>query len=144
MDIFGLMLFSLYLLSTFLLLYFVVKFDKQRKQLYGICLQFEMDKHLVSQELEKVSKELSAKELAETDGFVKFISQSRDWAFEYIEEVQSALNEFDKEIAPIIKWNKTYGTSLDGGPYAEKIKEISLAYNKLKNLLPKDNQTPNN
>lgn len=144
MNIFNFLTFSFYLLSILTLSYLTIKSNIEKKKILSLYIQVELDKHFVYQKLEELSKELSAKELVETDGFVKFISQSRDWAFEYIEEVQSALNEFDKEIAPIIKWNKTYGTSFDGGPYAEKIEEISLAYDKLKNLLPKDNQTPNN
>jgi hypothetical protein len=29
--------------------------------------------------------------IEQTDGFVKFLSESRDWAFNYIEDVQSSI-----------------------------------------------------
>ena len=90
---------------------------------------------MLGQKIEELQKELSSKELSETDGFIKFISQSRDWAFEYIEEVQKALSEFDEEVSPKFKSAKDSNKLL---------KEISLAYDKLKTVLPKDNQTPNN
>ncbi len=41
-----------------------------------------------------LQKELDKRENAsieQTDGFVKFISESRDWAFKYIEDVQEAI-----------------------------------------------------
>ena len=125
-------------------LYYVVKFNKQRKQLYAICLQFEMDNYLISQKLGEVSNELSTRELSESEGFVKFISQSRDWAFEYIEEVQKALADFDEEVAPRLEWANTYGKVAGDTIHTETLTKISEAYDKLKSLLPKDNQTPNN
>ena len=107
-------------------------------------IQVELDKHIIYQKLEELSKELSTRELSETDGFVKFISQSRDWAFEYIEEVQKALVEFDKEVSPQLKWANTDGT-LDGETvHTNTIKIISEAYDKLKSVLPENTETPNN
>ena len=110
----------------------------------ALYIQSEMDKYLIVQKLEQVSKELSTRELSETDGFVKFISQSRDWAFEYIEEVQKALTEFDEEVAPRLEWANTFGRLAGETVHTDTIKTISEAYKKLKEVLPKDNQTPNN
>ena len=107
-------------------------------------IQAEMDKHLVIQKLDELHKELSARELFETDGFIKFISQSRDWAFEYIEEVQKVLAEFDEEIAPQLEWANTYGKTAGDTVHTETIAKISEAYNKLKSVLPKNTETPNN
>ena len=33
----------------------------------------------------------AADELEDNDGFIKFLSQSRDWAFDYIEKVQESI-----------------------------------------------------
>lgn len=41
----------------------------------------------LTNEIEKKDKEA----LTQTDGFVKFLSESRDWAFQYIEDVQVAI-----------------------------------------------------
>jgi hypothetical protein len=144
MNILDITLFSVYIVSILTLLYFFIKTNIQKRRLLALYVQVEMDKYLIVQKLEEVSKELSAKELAETDGFVKFISQSRDWAFEYIEEVQKALNEFDKEVSPKLEWANTFGKLAGETVHTETIKTISEAYDKLKTVLPKDNQTPNN
>ena len=144
MNILDITLFSVYIVSILTLLYFFIKTNIQKRRLLAVYIQVEMDKYLIAQKLEEVSKELSAKELAETDGFVKFISQSRDWAFEYIEEVQKALTEFDKEVSPKLEWANTFGKLAGETVHTDTIKTISEAYDKLKTVLPKDNQTPNN
>ena len=106
--------------------------------------QLSIDNILLLKKISDLFDEINSKELENTDGFLKFIEQSRDWAFQYIEEVQAALSEFDTEISSIVKWNQTYGTVTDGGAYSDKIKQISLAYDELKKLLPKNAETPNN
>ena len=110
----------------------------------GLYIQAEMDKYFLTQKLEQISNEISTLKLSETDGFVKFISQSRDWAFQYIEEVQSALKEFDKEVAPDFEWAKTYGMVLGEKTHTIVLKRISEAYDKLKLVLPENTETPNN
>jgi hypothetical protein len=102
------------------------------------------DNFLLRKEVEKLYQEAENKKLEETDGFVKFISQSRDWAFEYIEEVQKALAEFDKEIAPQLEWANTYGRLAGETVHTNTIKIVSEAYDKLKTVLPQNTETPNN
>jgi len=144
MPLFDLISLTLYLTSSLLFIYLLITSNFKKKKIIALYIQSEMDKHLLGTRLEEVSKELNSRELMDTDGFIKFISQSRDWAFEYIEEVQEVLSKFDSEISEIIAWNETYGTVTDGGVYSDKIKQISLAYNQLKDLLPKNTETPNN
>ena len=127
--------FSFYILSTIVLISLAIKLSIAKKKMIALYIQSELDKHLVYQKLEEVSKELSAKNLTETDGFIKFISQSRDWAFEYIEEVQNALAAFDEEVSP------QFESASDSD---KTVKEISEAYDKLKTVLPKNTETPNN
>lgn len=99
---------------------------------------------MLGQKIEELQKELSSKELSETDGFIKFISQSRDWAFEYIEQVQKVLEEFDKEVAPQLEWANTYGRLGGETVHTNTVKVISEAYDKLKSVLPENTETPNN
>jgi hypothetical protein len=136
----NLIAYSLLSISFAILIFFILKQRIDNKKIIAIAMQLHYDKERALEELNKLTEQ---KNLEQSDGFVKFISQSRDWAFEYIEEVQSALSKFDVEISSIIKWNETYGTVTDGGVYSDKIKQISLAYNQLKDLLPKDTETPN-
>lgn len=99
---------------------------------------------MLGQTIEELQKQLSSKELSETDGFIKFISQSRDWAFEYIEEVQKALVEFDKEVGPQLEWATTHGRLSGDTVHTNTVNIVSEAYKKLKLVLPENTETPNN
>jgi hypothetical protein len=126
------------------LLGLLVKVNISRRKIFAAYIQSEFDKHLLYQKIEEISKELATKNLAETDGFIKFISESRDWAFQYIEEVQKALTEFDEVVDPALGWAMKFGV-LNGETANVKIlREISEAYKKLKSVLPENNETPNN
>ena len=109
-----------------------------------MLIQSELDKALMSKEIQRLMTENSTKELLESDGFMKFISDSRDWAFQYIEEVQNALAEFDKQIEPELKWFRSFGMVMGETAHTDILKRISEAYDKLKSVLPENNETPNN
>lgn len=118
---------------------------RSRYSLLGnMHMQALADNYLVTQALEKMKQEMDNEKLKESDGFVKFLSTSRDWAFNYIEQVQDALKEFDETITPITIWNETYGTAIEHDIFRQKIIEISSAYERLQSLLPKNEETPNN
>jgi len=144
MNTLNLILFSTSLTSILILLYLIIKSNINKRKVLALYIQSEMHKHMLGQKIEELQKELSSKELSETDGFIKFISQSRDWAFEYIEEVQKVLAEFDKEIVPQLEWASNYGRLAGDTVHTETITKISEAYNKLKSVLPENNETPNN
>lgn len=108
-----------------------------------IRLQLSIDRNIIIAEYTNLLQELENKKLEKSDDFVKFLSDSRNAAFDYIEKTQDALLQFDKEIEQIFEWSKTYGTAIGSNPHSDKIKEISLAYQQLKELLPENTQTPN-
>lgn len=95
-------------------------------------------------EIRDLNNKIDQLELQQTDGFVNFISTSRDWAYAYIETVQEQLVEFDKEIAPIIEWTNSFGTVLGEIAHQTQLQKIALAYEKIKSLLPNDNEKPGN
>jgi hypothetical protein len=102
------------------------------------------DNFLLQKEVERLYQEIENKKLEQTDGFLKFVSESRNWAFGYIEEVQKALTEFDEVVDPALGWAMKFGV-LNGETANVKIlREISEAYNKLKSVLPENTETPNN
>jgi hypothetical protein len=70
------------------------------------------------------------------ENFIKFLSDSRDWAYEYIEDVQSSLTLFISEIEPEIAYFDEYGLVGDAYPHYHSMKKISQAYKELKNMLP--------
>lgn len=73
------------------------------------------------------------------ESYIKFLSDSRDWAFEYIEEVQKVLEEFSSKIEPQLKYYNTYGKTVNS-PHEIIIDRIDEAYQGLKNILPEDNK----
>ena len=143
-NVLNIVLFSTYTIFLLIFIYLIIKVTMQKKIILANFIQSEMDKHLINQQFKKLVEENSIRELSESDGFVKFISQSRDWAFEYIEEVQKVLKEFDEEVAPQLAWANTFGQAAGDTIHTETITKISEAYDKLKSVLPKNNETPNN
>ena len=130
-----------------IIIYLVYRFFKTRvlfKALSDLYMQEMADRMLLQKKVEELYQDIENAKLQQTDGFLKFVSDSRDWAFQYIEEVQAALSEFDKELAPDLEWANTFGQVLGENAHTNVLKRISEAYDKLKEVLPKENQTPNN
>jgi hypothetical protein len=72
------------------------------------------------------------------ENFIKFLSDSRDWAFGYIEEVQVGLNKFVTDIEPEINYFREYGDIASMQPNYYSLKKITEAYDQLLKLLPKE------
>lgn len=108
---------------------------KKKRKALEMYVDAAIDLETLKLEYEKIFRELGDQKLEKNDGFVKFISDSREWAFKYIEEVQQALDNFDKEVSPILEYYTTYGTSVDG-LHIEITDQISKAYAELKKVLP--------
>lgn len=132
----------LILLSTYFVFRNIVLRRKVQDEITA-RLQASIEKNIVMSEYKEVLQALENKKLEESDDFVKFLSDTRNAAFDYIEDVQANIQEFDSILSDISKWNKTYGSVAGSTPHAEKIEQLSLAYDKLRNLLP-ENPTPNN
>jgi hypothetical protein len=130
-----------------LIIFLVYRLFKMRRfatTLSEAYMQQLADNFLLQKEVERLYQEIENKKLEQTDGFLKFVSESRDWAFGYIEEVQKALAEFDDVVDPALGWAMKFGV-LNGETANVKIlREISEAYKKLKSVLPENNETPNN
>jgi hypothetical protein len=67
---------------------------------------------------------VSNKNVENTEGFLKFVTQSRDWAFEYIENVQNSISSLKSAV------ESGYNTE-------EEMKALF-------DLLPKNNKENNN
>jgi hypothetical protein len=72
------------------------------------------------------------------ENFIKFLSDSRDWAYSYIEDVQQGLSKFVDEIDSEISYFDEYGIVGDAYPHYHSMKKISNAYKDLKKLLPEE------
>lgn len=71
------------------------------------------------------------------ENFIKFLSDSREWAFEYIENVQDGIGKFISEVDSEIEYFDNYGEAF-WTPLSKSMTKISAAYKDLKNLLPQD------
>jgi archaellum component FlaC len=85
----------------------------------------EIDNKLTSQDIQN-------------ENFVKFLSDSRDSAFEYIEDVQSTIKEFVDVVEPEMSYFDKYGIVGSAYPHYDSMKKISESYKKLKTVLPED------
>ena len=72
------------------------------------------------------------------EAFLKFVSDSRDWAYTYIEEVQASVDNFINDIEPEIIYFDEYGVVGSAYPHYYSMKKISEAYKELKKILPED------
>lgn len=92
---------------------------KHRNALMSI-VQAEIDKMAI---LSKLDESVKENEITKSDGFVRFLSESRDAAFSYIESAQEDLSIFIEKSDHIFK------------NIADK--DAQAAYEKIKELLPK-------
>jgi hypothetical protein len=95
------------------------------------------------QEYVDLSKSTKTKEDSDDsihkENFIKFLSDSRLWAFEYIENVQKGLTKFVNDVDADISYFDEYGEVLSmSRPDYPSMKNISKAYKELKTLLPED------
>jgi len=119
--------------ASFLFLYF-----KSLQQLRSLT-KATVDLFFKTQILEQTNT-LSAEESQDIhkENFIKFLSDSRDWAFDYIDKSQKQIKEFidiaDKEFEFFDK----YGILTEEQVYYESMKIISEEYKKLRILLPEE------
>jgi hypothetical protein len=71
------------------------------------------------------------------ENFIKFLSDSRDWAYQYIEDVQKSIDSIVEKTADTVKYHKDFG-SLAIEPYATQLNTLVDAVEELKTLLPKE------
>jgi hypothetical protein len=117
-----------------------VKNRKLAKELLQSTLDHNIALTLLAEELKK-REDVS---IEKTDGFLKFISESRDLAFEYIEKVQDSLVKFKNDVDPEIKYMLTYGTATGDSLSLKSFKKIEKAYSKLMSeVLPPEEKKNN-
>ena len=70
------------------------------------------------------------------ENFIKFLSDSRDWAFGYIEDVQKGLDRFVENLDSEISNFDENSTISEGTQYYDLIAKFSKEYKELKKLMP--------
>jgi hypothetical protein len=113
------------------------KFKKASSLIVELLIKNQALEEIVSQ-IEK-NPNLS-NDAMHKENFIKFLSDSRDWAFKYIEEVQAGLTKFVTDIKPEINYFKEYGDITSMQPNYYSLKKITDAYDELNKLLPKEEE----
>jgi threonyl-tRNA synthetase len=115
----------------------VLSLRLKNRKLAAELLQITLDQNIL---MTKLAEELKKKEdvsIEKTDGFLKFISESRDLAFQYIEAIQEALVKFKGKVGPEIEYMLTYGTATGDNLQSKSFLKIEKAYRELiKETLP--------
>lgn len=83
--------------------------------------QLSVNYSIILMTLSEMSDTKNIKDIEQSDGFMKFVSESREWAFSYIEDVQNAMKIFE-------------ALSVTG----VREEEYWEAYEKLMSFLPKE------
>lgn len=114
---------SVSVVSLFVFLYLYIAAKSKIKSL-------SLDKAVLMIEFSNLLNNQQPKSVEETEGFLKFISESRDWAFTYIENVQDAIEEYRK-VADIVPLSKDMSV--------QQAEQLSATYDRLMSFLPEDN-----
>jgi hypothetical protein len=106
----------------------------KNKKLFVRATQAELDRISVYEQTKEILKR-EAERVEGSDGFLRFVSDSRDWAFSYIEEAQGAITNFKNSVEAIIVSYQVDKST----PLTEKeMQQIADAYDELVKVLPKD------
>lgn len=129
---------AIYSLAILLLLtftFFIVSFKKLKVAKMAILDLANTNDELNNQ----IAFINSDEQKIHSENFIKFLSDSREWAFDYIEKVQVGLNTFVKDIEKEIEHFDKYGETIST-PLNKSMEKISKSYKNLKTLLPENEE----
>ena len=102
------------------LVYRIYSLRRKNVELSNKLRQADIDKMLIAERLQKTVSEINSTNVEDKDGFIKFLSQSREWAFDYIERVQVSIQ------------------GLNHAMESSKEEEIQAAYTELMGFMPEE------
>ena len=139
-NILSVIFFTLTILLTIICFVLIAKIKKLSKKYYKLFLE-----NAVMQEYIDIVKsketDLVSDELVDKENFIRFLSDSRDWAFTYIEDVQNGLKEFIDAVDPDLNHFSEYGEVGSAYPHYDSMVRINNAYKRLKELMPVEEET---
>jgi hypothetical protein len=130
--------FALFIILFFILIFKNVQLKVKLSSTTLELIKAHLDKTILSEKLLELSDKKNKLEDPSSEAFLKFVSDSRDWAYQYIENVQTSLNKFITDIEPEVVYFDAYGDLMGAEPNYNSMKKISGAYKELKKLLPED------
>ena len=121
------------ILVIVILLFSVINLRLRNRRLAAELLQASIDQNIILAQLAENLKKKEELSIEKTDGFLKFISESREMAFDYIEKIQDSLIKFRDKVGPEIDYMLTYGTSTGDSLQTKSFIKIEKAYTELMN-----------
>lgn len=137
MEWVGLVSFILFIIFFAGLIVQLFRLRINNKALFSLAAQAEIDKKALLTAIERLQADKDQKPVEQTDGFLRFISESRDAAFTYIEEVQDAISSFDEKVGPVIQQYRETG-KVKGIKVSDLVKDLTEAYDKLMEAMPQE------
>lgn len=95
---------------------------------------------LLKEEIKTQQQNLENAKLASDDSFIKFLSESREWAFEYIEKVQEGIANFKNKVNASVKYYEKAGYMGDS-MHKNSLETFIKAYRELEEFLPTEDET---
>ena len=132
-DILSLIAFFIFMFTFVGLIFNLIKMRNQ-----SIKLKLQIIDLIQRNEILKTS--LNSKDnndIEKTEGFLNFVTQSRDWAFEYIEDVQRVVNKVLSDTESTVEYHNKF-SSMEIEPYGQQISTLVTAIEELKILLPNE------
>jgi len=102
---------------------------RKNTKLANDLVQAIVDKAAIAGRLAKASVP-EGKPIEQTDGFIKFLTESRDSAFDYIEKVQTDIVLIKQDLGPIVEAYR------NADKQTSDMKQVISSYDKLVGLLP--------
>jgi len=119
----------IYLMSS------VVRLRAKNMSLVYDALQAYLERNIVAEQLNLALIEKENLKLEQNDDFLTFVSQSRDWAFSYIEATQEKVDNFINNVGPIVEYLEKYSPPI---LLEEQRLCIIEGYKGIKSILPED------
>ena len=131
-DLINLLAYIAYSLILITLAIFLIRVYVKNTKLSAEVSQLLADKLLLVKKIGELSAADDSIIIEQTEGFVRFLTDSRQWAFDYIETVQSASASFEEVLDKMV-----FEDFL--GP--EQIEELRSAYLKFSQAMPSSEVT---
>lgn len=123
MDWISIAAFAVYTLLLVGLVILLSKSYIKNKKLSNEASKLFVEKSALVARLDVLLNAEDSKSVENTEGFLRFVSQSREWAFEYIEDIQQALYAYDIALglddAQVL--NEAYKKLIDFLPYDDMV-----------------------
>ena len=127
MDIYLLIGFSVMAAALTLAIIDIIRVRFANRKLVANAGQLAIDKLTLLMRVSELSAQKELKSVEQTEGFLKFLTDSRQWAFDYIEEVQKEIGIFALKAGPYLYFREVT---------EEEREKVITAYDKLLSVLP--------